>query len=94
MVNYDLLKLVWDFYYKVVLGFILIFFGKTFITKWDFVIKTRDMFIFLLLIKIYVTVGLSFSLVSILTIKSSDTIRILRFDIWVLSINISYTSSI
>ena len=54
----------------------LIFFGTA---KYDWVIKTRDMFSFLPLINNLVTAELSFSLLIILAIISSSTINILCF---------------
>ena len=61
MIKCDLLKLsvLWNFHYKLVCKNSIIIFGPT---KYDCVMKTREMFIFLPLINNLVTIGLNFLL--------------------------------
>ena len=69
MINCNLLKpsFIWNFHKK----------GDT--LKYAYMIKTSEMFSFLLLTNSSVTIGLSFLLLIILAIMSSKTIYILRF---------------
>ena len=78
MIYCYLLKLsfVWSFHNRKCVQFSLTSLGTL---KYDYIIKASEMLSFLLLINISITIGLSFLLLIISAIISSETINTLRF---------------